>query len=154
MRGLSTAARAHAEAIGRSRGGRTTKLHAVVDALGRITRFCLTGGHQHDMAGVDPLLLQHNATAATVIADKAYDAERLRSALAERGSRAVIPSRITAKSPQPISRALYTKRNLIERAFNRLKDYRRIATRFDKLAGNFAAAIALTAIRLWYLIRV
>jgi transposase len=97
------------------------------------------------MAGVDPLLLQHNATAATVIADKAYDAERLRSALAERGSRAVIPSRITAKSPQPISRALYTKR---------FKDYRRIATRFDKLARNFAAAIALTAIRLWYLIRV
>jgi putative transposase len=74
-------------------------------------------------------------------------------ALAERGSRTVIPSRITAKAPQPINRALYAKRNLIERAFNRLKDYRRIATRFDKLARNFTAAIALTAIRLWYLIR-
>jgi transposase len=104
------------------------------------------------MAGVDPLLLQHNATAPAVIADKAYDAERLRSALADRGSRAVIPFRSTAKAPRPLNRALYAKRNLIERAFNRLKDYRRIATRFDKLARNFAAAIALTAIRLWHLI--
>lgn len=153
-RGLSPEARAHAEAIGRSRGGRTTKLHAVVDEAGRLTRFCLTGGHQHDMAGVDPLLLQHDATAATVIADKAYDAARLRSALAKRGAEVVIPFRVTARMPQPIDRALYGKRNLIERAFNRLKDYRRIATRFDKLARNFAAAIALTAIRLWYLIRV
>lgn len=104
------------------------------------------------MAGVDPLLLEHPAPAATVIADKAYDAKRLRSALAERGSRAVIPFRSTAKAPQPLDRKLYAQRNLIERAFNRLKDYRRIATRFDKLARNFAAAVAMTAIRLWYLI--
>lgn len=117
-----------------------------------MTRFCLTGGHEHDMAGVDPLLLDHDAPAATVIADKGYDAHRLRSGLAERGARAVIPFRITAKAPRPVNRTLYAQRNLIERAFNRLKDYRRIATRFDKLARNFAAAIALTAIRLWYLI--
>ncbi len=66
----------------------------------------------------------------------------------------MIPFRITAKAPQPLDRARYAARNLIERAFNRLKDYRRIATRFDKLARNFAAAIALTELRLWYLIRV
>jgi transposase len=106
------------------------------------------------MAGVDPLLLDHNEPAATVIADKGYDAERLRSGLAERGSHAVIPFRVNAKAPQPVDRTLYALRNLIERAFNKLKDYRRIATRFDKLARNFAAAIALIAIRLWYLIRV
>jgi transposase len=104
------------------------------------------------MAGVDPLLLGQQQPAATVIADKAYDAERLRSALAERGSRAVIPFRVTAKAPRALGRALYAQRNLIERAFSRIKDYRRIATRFDKLARNFAAAVALTAIRLWYLI--
>jgi len=106
------------------------------------------------MAGVDPLLLDHDQPAAIVIADKAYDARRLRSGLAAKGSRAVIPFRGTAKVPQPIDPALYAERNLIERAFNRLKDYRRIATRFDKLARNFAAAVALTAIRIWYLIRV
>jgi putative transposase len=117
-----------------------------------MTRFCLTGGHEHDMAGVDPLLLNHDAAAHTVIADKGYDAHRLRSGLAERGARAVIPFRITAKASRPVNRALYAQRNLIERAFNRLKDYRRIATRFDKLARNFAAAVALTAIRIWYLI--
>lgn len=106
------------------------------------------------MAGVDPLLLNHGEPAPTVIADKGYDAQRLRNGLAERGSRAVIPFRLTAKAPRPVNRKLYAKRNLIERAFNRLKDYRRIATRFDKLARNFAAAVALTAIRIWFLIRV
>ena len=90
------------------------------------------------MAGVDPLLLDHGEPAPTVIADKGYDAERMRSGLAEGGSRAVIPYRVTAKAPRPLNRRLYALRNLIERAFNRLKDYRRIATRFDKLARNFA----------------
>ena len=104
------------------------------------------------MAGVDPLLLDHDATAATVIGDKAYDAKRLRSALAEKGCRVVIPFRATAKAPVPHDPALYAERNLIERAFNRLKDYRRIATRFDKLARNFQAAVALAALRVWYLI--
>jgi transposase len=149
---LSSQARAHAEAIGKSRGGRTTKLHAIVDQLGRLRRFCLTGGHEHDMIAVDPLLLDHDAPAGTVIADKAYDAHRLRAALAATGRRAVIPFRITAKAPEPLDHSLYAERNLIERAFNRLKDYRRIATRFDKLARNFAAAVALTALRIWYLI--
>ncbi len=114
-------------------------------------RFCLTGGHEHDMAGVDPLLLDHDTPAPTVIADKAYDAQRLRRGLKRKGSRAVIPFRATAKAPQSIDPSLYGERNLIERAFNRLKDYRRLATRFDKLARNFAAAVALTALRLWYL---
>ncbi len=103
------------------------------------------------MVAVDPLLLDHDTPAATVIADKAYDAQRLRSGLARKGSRAVIPFRVTAKAPQALDRSLYAERNLIERAFNRLKDYRRLATRFDKLARNFAAAVALTALRLWYL---
>ncbi len=104
------------------------------------------------MVAVDPLLLDHDTPAATVIADKAYDAQRLRSALSRKGSRAVIPSRANAKAPHTLDRSLYAKRNLIERAFNRLKDYRRLATRFDKLARNFAAAVALIALRIWYLI--
>ena len=104
------------------------------------------------MVAVDPLLLDHHTPAAMVIADKAYDAHRLRSGLTRKGSRAVIPFRATAKAPQALDRSLYAERNLIERAFNRLKDYRRLATRFDKLARNFAAAVALIALRLWYLI--
>jgi transposase len=72
--------------------------------------------------------------------------------LAEKGCYVVIPFRATAKAPIPHDPVLYAERNLIERAFNRLKDYRRIATRFDKLARNFAATVALTALRAWYLI--
>ena len=104
------------------------------------------------MAAADPLLVDRNAAAGIVIGDKAYDALRLRSALIEKGSRPVVPYRATAKAPEPLDHALHAERNLIERAFNRLKDDRRIATRFDKLARNFAAAVALTALRIWYLI--
>lgn len=81
-------------------------------------------------------------------------AKQARAGLAKRGSRAVIPFRFTATALQPLGLAFYAAHNLIESALNRLKDYRRIAPRFDKLARNFAAAIALTAIRLCYLIRV
>ena len=89
------------------------------------------------MAEVDPLPLAHDSPAATVIADRGYHAARLRSALAEGGARVVIAFRLTAKAPRPIDHALYAQRNLIERAFKRLKDRRRVATRLDKPARNF-----------------
>ena len=79
-----------------------------------------------------------------------YDALQLRQDLAFRGIASVIPTNPTRKKSWPIDLEAYTKRNLVERAFNRLKDFRRIATRYDKLARNFAAAIALAAIIIWW----
>jgi len=79
-----------------------------------------------------------------------YDAQQLRQELAFRGTASVIPTNPTRKQPWPIDLETYKERNLVERMFNRLKDFRRIATRYDKLASNFASAIALAAIIIWW----
>ena len=84
-------------------------------------------------------------------ADAAYDSDRLRLFLIERGTRPVIPNNPTRKHRYPFDPQAYKLRNLIERMFCRLKDWRRIATRYDKLAANFAAAVTLAAIVIWWL---
>lgn len=81
-----------------------------------------------------------------LIADKAYDADRLRRWLKGRRIKAVIPSNASRNKPHPLDRAAYRRRNVIERMFGRLKNWRRIATRYDRLASNFMAALALVAI--------
>jgi transposase len=85
-----------------------------------------------------------------LIADKGYDANSLRGALARQGTEAVIPSTASRKRAIPHDAAAYRDRNMIERAFCSLKDYRRIATRYDKLARNFLSTIAIAAIILWW----
>lgn len=85
-----------------------------------------------------------------LIADKGYDANSLRSTLADAGTEAVIPSTRSRNAPIPYDRGAYRERNLIERAFCSLKDWRRLATRYDKLARNFLSAIALAAVILWW----
>ena len=84
--------------------------------------------------------------AARVVADRAYDANRLRSLIAARGAEAVIPSTASRRAPIPFDRTAYRQRNLIERMFGRLKDWRRVATRYDKLAANYLAGATLAAI--------
>jgi transposase len=81
-----------------------------------------------------------------LIADKAYDAESLRDWLKARRIRAVIPSTASRTVPYPLDRRAYRRRNLIERLFGRLKNWRRIATRYDRLARNYMAALALVAV--------
>jgi transposase len=81
-----------------------------------------------------------------LIADKAYDADCLREWLVSRGIEAVIPARATRASVYPINKAAYRRRNIIERMFGRLKNWKRIATRYDRLAVNFMAAITLVAL--------
>lgn len=98
-----------------------------------------------------PELLRTAGPIARLIADKAYDTDRLRSRLAEQGIEAVIPS-IARRTPLiSHDRAAYRQRNLIERMFARLKDFRRIATRYDKLARNFLAGVLLAATVIWWL---
>ena len=132
-----------AQAIGRSRGGPSTKIHALTDALGNPCALMLTPGQDHDLAGAEPLL--ENANPDAVIGDKAYDADVLIDKLTDRGATPVIPPKANRKEMRECDFALYCERNLIERFFNKIKHFRGIATRYDKLARNYLAAVQLVA---------
>jgi transposase len=134
--------------LGRSRGGLTTKIHALVDKKGRPIKLKLTAGQASDVASAAELIADLPED-VMLIADKGYDANALRQAVAERGAWANIPPKANRKDPICFSKYLYKARNLIERFFNKIKHFRRIATRYDKLAENFLAALKLAAIRIW-----
>ena len=135
------------QALGRSRGGLSTKIHMVTDASGQPTRFILTGGQAGDAPQAVPLLSGIEAT--HVIADKGYDADGVLSFIREQGATAVIPPRSSRRVQREYDRELYKLRNLIERAFNRLKQWRRIATRYDRRSLYFLAALYLAAAVTW-----
>jgi transposase len=137
------------QAIGRSRGGLTTKIHTTCDALGNPTGFSLTSGESHDLDGFDAL--QACLTQAQmVLADKAYDAdERVRDKLKENGCIAVIPYKKTRLQPLEYDKHIYKLRHLIENVFAKLKQFRGIATRYDKLAKVFLGAVYMAAITVW-----
>jgi|TARA_B110000503_G_scaffold45311_1_gene74133 transposase len=135
--------------MGRSRGGLTTKIHALVNENGLPLRFLLTPGEAHDAPPCRVLLdaVQPNQR---VLADKAYDADWIRQMIWERGAVAVIPSKTNRKLPKEFDAETYKKRNLVERFFGRIKrSFRRIATRYEKTSRNFMALIKLAAFRLW-----
>lgn len=98
-----------------------------------------------------PELLSAAGQIERLIADKAYDTNRLRDLLAQRSIQAVIPSIARRKPLIPHDRKAYRQRNLIERMFSRLKDFRRVATRYDKLARNFLAGVVLAAAIIWWI---
>src|SRR5437868_10631656 len=136
------------EAIGRSRGGLSTKIHATVDALGNPTGFALSPGQAHDLEGADALL--PDLAADALIADKAFDAEeRVLRPLEQAGKTAVIPPKANRKQPRSYDKDLYKARHLIENFFAKLKQYRAIATRYDKRAVHFLGAIHLAAAVIW-----
>lgn len=140
---------ARSQAIGPSRGGQTTKIHALTDVLGRPFALALTAGNVSDIKAA-PQLLGQTRGAGYVIADKGYDANRLRRSLRDAGAVPVIPGRVNRKRRIAYDAARYRDRHLIENAFCRLKDFRRIATRYDKLAANFLSAVALaTLLSFW-----
>ena len=134
--------------MGRSRGGLTTKLHALVDAEGRPVRLELTAGQAAD-APMAQRLLEAVAPGTTVIADKAYDTDGIRSFVASRKAWANIPPKANRKGTFAFSRWVYRQRNRVERFFNRIKQFRGIATRYDKHADNYLAGVKLAAIRIW-----
>lgn len=156
------------QAIGRSRGGLTTKIHARTDALGTPTAFLLTPGQIHALAGAEVLLT--DLVVGAVIADKAYDADHRvvqpleQAGMEQAGIEVVIPPRSQRKAPRNYDRELYEarhlykarhlienslRRELIENFFCKLKPFRGIATRYDQLSRNFLAAIQFAAILIW-----
>jgi len=139
------------QAIGRSRGGRNTKIHAIADAKGRLLSILLTGGEAHDCPPAQRLIRRVKA-AKKLLGDKAYDSAELRQWLDDRGTKPVIPNKSNRKQPFSFDRKSYKHRHRIENAFCRLKDFRRIATRYDRLARNFLASICLVAAIVWWVL--
>ena len=127
----------------------STKIHATCDALGNPTSFHLTAGQRHDLEGADALM-EHLTKAKAVLADKAYDAdERVRNKLSESGCEAIIPPKKNRLDPCGYDKEQYKSRHLIENFFAKLKQYRAIATRYDKTAQNFLGAIYMAAAEIW-----
>jgi transposase len=110
-------------------------------------RILVTGGERNDITQIEPLL--NGLKTNFVLADKGYDAQRAIDAAAAAGAIPVIPRRKTTTSRRPLDATLYKERNLIERFFNRIKHFRRIATRYDKLARNYKSFLSLVAALLW-----
>lgn len=137
-----------AQALGRSRGGFGSKVHCVADALGNPIAFTVTGAEQADITQAYTLLEKADGAQA-VTADKGYDSDVLVSAIQDRGAQANIPPRSNRKTPRAYDAHRYEARHLIENLFARLKQFRRIATRFEKLAKNFAAMVTLACICVW-----
>ncbi len=126
----------------------STKIHALVDALGNPVRFFLSGGQAHDLVGADALIPAMEAE--TLIADKAYDADaRVLEPLAAARKTAVIPPKVNRVVARTYDRALYKERHLIENFFAKIKQFRAIATRYDKTARNFLGAVHLVAAEIW-----
>ena len=131
---------AHCKALGRSRGGWSTKIHAAVNAHGQPVRFSLTGGQRHDMVEAETLL--DNLFPDYVIGDKGYDSDALRIMIRKQGAKPVIPARKGTRRRR-YDRTKYKLRNVVERFFNRVKHYRRVATRFEKTDPNYFGFLCL-----------
>jgi transposase len=136
------------QSVGRSRGGLTSKLHVVVDANGLPVWLGITPGEAHDNRLCSTLLTGLKPK-TMILADRGYDADWIRVLVNEQGAWANIPPKRNRKEPICFSRHLYRARNRIERFFNKIKQCRRIATRYDKLAANYLAFVQLASIRLW-----
>ena len=134
--------------MGRSRGGLTTRIHAVVDIRGLPVRLTLTSGEAHDNRVALPLPSALKS-GAMLLADRGFDADWIRTFVSEHGAWANIPPKRNRKEAICFSPYLYKARNLVERFFNKIKQCRRVATRYDKLAANYLAFIQLASIRLW-----
>ncbi|WP_156807282.1 IS5 family transposase [Brucella ceti] len=134
--------------MGRSRGGLTSKIHALVDAEGRPVNLRLTGGQIADCAEADALT-NELGEGDILLADKGYDTNAIRAKAAARKAWANIPPKSNRKGSFVFSRWVYRQRNLVERFFNRIKQFRGIATRYDKRPENYLAAVKLVATRIW-----
>ncbi len=134
--------------MGRSRGGLTSKVHAVVDANGLPVRLGLSPGEGHGNR-LCSVLLTRLLPKTMVLGDHGYDADWIRALVNEQGAWASIPPKRNRGDPICFSPYLYRSRKLVERFFNKVKQCRQIATRYDKLAVNYLAFIKLASIRIW-----
>ena len=135
-----------AQAIGVSRGGRTTKIHALVNENFQLIKVILTGGDVHDSECAIDLLSEVKIEGKAVLADKAFSAECIRSFIASHNAVVCIPDKSNAVVKHDFDKELYKQRNIIERFFHRIKKFRHISTRYDKLSVCFLSFVILAAI--------
>src|SRR4029453_11285597 len=136
-----------AQALGRSSGGFSTKIHIVTDALGLPVDFILTGGERHDSTPAAGLLAQRETD--FVIADKGYDFEPVRELIEAQGAIPVIPERRNRKNPKWWDGTLFKERAGVECLINKLNQYRRVFARYDKLAARYLAFVYFVATLIW-----
>jgi transposase len=135
------------QALGRSRGGFSTKIHVTVDALGNPLRVRLTAGQRHDSTQAQSLLDSY--ACEYVIADRGYAAEALHDWIIQQGATPVIPPHQNSKHPRPYDRWLYRERHLVECFINKIKHFRRVFSRFDKLARRYLGFVQLASVLIW-----
>ncbi|WP_414703725.1 IS5 family transposase [Pseudomonas sp. TCU-HL1] len=135
------------EAMGKSRGGLSTKIHAAVDALGNPGRLLLAPGQTSEYGQAQALI--EGFTPEAVLAGKGYDLDAFIDAIQRKGAEAVIPSRKNRLKPRQLDRHLYKARNLVERFFQKLKQFRRIATKYERLARNYQSMLSLASAVIW-----
>ena len=133
--------------MGKSRGGLSTKIHAAVDSLGNPVRLLLTAGQVSEYTEAEALIDGFQAT--FVLADKGYDSDSFVAAIKNHGAVPVIPPKSNRKVLRDYDKDLYKERNLVERLFQKLKEYRRIATRYERLARNYMTMLNLGSILVW-----
>lgn len=133
--------------LGRSKGGFTTKMHAITDALGNLLKFTITAGQRNDITQAEALL--RGISGAYVIADRGYDCDAFREQLAKQECISVIPSKSNRRHPPFYDKHIYKERNLIEGFFAKLKQFRRTATRYDKSSRSFSGFLSLVGAFLW-----
>ena len=136
--------------IGRTKGGMNSKLHAVGDGAGRPIRLHLTAGQRSDFKGAD-VLLPSRPPVKVLIADRGYESAKVRKTDEGRHVKACIPSRKNRKEPIPFCKATHKKCHKVENLFAKLKDWRRIAMRYDRYAHTFLSAIYIAAIVIFWL---
>ena len=136
-----------AQGLGRSRGGFSSKIHISVDALGNPLRCCLTAGQRHDIT--QALALIDGFDFERLIADMSYDAVPFRRWLAVLNAEVVIPSRANRRQPLAYDKHLYKERHLVECFINKIKWYRRIFSRFEKLAGRYLGFLSFVSALIW-----
>jgi transposase len=147
-----------AAALGRSRGGFSTKIHLRAEGKGRPLTILVTPGQQHEATVFEPLM-EHGAVKRRrggqrrrpkrLVADKGYRSKKIRAYLRRRGIRQTIPAKRNERQRGRFDRAAYRARNRVERLINQLKQYRRVATRYEKRAENYRAMVVIRAIVLW-----
>jgi transposase len=138
-----------AQAMGRSRASLSTKIHLACDALGYPLGFILTGANVSDFDQAKPLLKAHLTTNAFVLMDKGYDSDAIRAYVNQLGGIAVIAVKANRSQKPAFDQHQYRERHRIENLFCRLKAFRRIATRYEKLHTTFAAMVALACVLVW-----
>jgi transposase len=136
-------------ALGRSRGGFSTKINARTNADGLPIGLVITPGQVHDITAFPALMQEVDCDPEQLLGDKGYDSNAVRQQIVDRGGEALIPTQKNRKIQYTVDKAIYGLRNRIERFFNRIKNSRRVATRYDKLIESFAAFVVLATIRIW-----